>query len=43
MAYKAVEHAPPPAKLHQGKKQTESQPMKKPMPYKKGKKGKTDS
>lgn len=43
MTYKAAEHAPPPNKLHQGKKQTETKRMKKPMPYKKGVKGKTDS
>lgn len=43
MAYKAAEHAPSPGKLRQGKKQTESKPMKKPMPYKKSMKGKTDS
>lgn len=43
MAYKGVENAPPANKLHQGKKQTETKRMRKPMPYKKGMKNKTDS
>lgn len=43
MAYKAADNAPPPRKLHQGKKQTETQRMRKPMPLKKAMKGKTDS
>lgn len=43
MSYKAVEKAPPANMLKQGKKQTETKRMRKPMPYKKGMKGKTDS
>lgn len=43
MAYKGAKHAPAPGKLHQGDKQTETKRMRKPMPYKKGARGKTDS
>ncbi len=43
MAHRPIDGAPPAGKLHQGKKQTETKRMRKPMPYKKGTKGKTDS
>ena len=40
---KAEDKLPRPNKLRQGSKQTETQRMRKPMPYKKSAKGKTDS